>query len=79
VQRRLLQSKQQDAGPSRLDAIGGESIHYFEEGDLHIRHRFERREVKFAGFGTAANLDALVTTVEVTLMEMAKLFATKNW
>jgi hypothetical protein len=78
AQRRLLKSKQQGAGPLRLDAIGGQGVHDFEESDLHIGQGFQGRKVQLEGGSTATDMGTLVAAIEVALMEVAELLAAKG-
>ena len=64
--------------PPRLDAIGGESVHHLEESNLYIRQGFQGRKVQLKVFGTVAEMSALVAPIQVTLMEVAELFAAKG-
>jgi len=73
-----LQAEQQGAGTLRFDAIGGESVHNLEEGDLHIQDGIERWEVESADFGAAAETGALLRTVLIALVEVAEFLAAKG-
>jgi hypothetical protein len=78
MQRRLLDSKEQGASPSRFDAIGGQGVHDFEESDLHIGQGFQGRKVQLEGGSTATDMGTLMAAVEVPLMEVAELLAAKG-
>ena len=73
-----MQAEKQSAGTLRFDAIGGKSVHNVEEGDLHIGDVIERRETQFAYLGAAAEFGTLMSTLRITLVKVAKGFATES-